>query len=335
MLHVLFNFKQNNMKRIFFSASFLIFSFTITAQSVDFESFNLPLDTFNNGSDLSGGFTENEMFFFNSYDSAFGGFWDGFSISTMRNDTTAGIGNQYSSITVGGYLSGAYAVAYPPFSGDLDITLSLPTDVTFYWEGLRITNSTYAYLSMLNGDGFAKKFGGLDGTDPDFFRLKMFLLEDTTILDSAEFTLADFTFSDSLDDYIVDSWIHMDLSGWPAPNALTTSIAFELSSSDVSFGFINTPTYFCLDAIEYSITTSITEEETSEDLRAFANGKSIQISSTQSGVYEVYNMNGQLVVSGKANSGQTSVSMSRYTSGAYLVKLSNDNLEKATKLYIP
>ena len=323
------------MKRIFFSASFLLISFTINAQSVHFESINLPLDTFDNGSDLNGGFTENDMFFYNSYDSALGGFWDGFSISTMRNDTTSGNGNQYSSIAAGGYTSDAYAVAYPPFSGDIDLTFSLPTDVTFNWEGLRITNSTYAYLSMLNGDGFAKKFGGLDGTDPDFFRLKMFLMEDTTTLDSAEFTLANFTFTDSLDDYIVDSWVHMDLSGWSSPNGVNTSIRFELSSSDTSFGFINTPTYFCLDAIEYSITTGVSDDENETQLRATALGKTVQVHSNQATAYQIYNMSGQLVEAGNTNSGKTSISMSGHVSGAYLVKLSSQNLEKVTKLYIP
>ena len=34
-----------------------------------------------------------------------------------------------------------------------------------------VTNTTFAFLSMQNGDEFAKQFGGDDGNDPDFFKV--------------------------------------------------------------------------------------------------------------------------------------------------------------------
>ena len=34
---------------------------------------------------------------------------------------------------------------------------------------IQVTNSTYAAISMRDGDSFAKKFGGGSGDDPDFF----------------------------------------------------------------------------------------------------------------------------------------------------------------------
>jgi hypothetical protein len=36
-------------------------------------------------------------------------------------------------------------------------------------EGLYITNGTYPYLSMRDGDGFAKKFGGASGDGARLF----------------------------------------------------------------------------------------------------------------------------------------------------------------------
>ena len=36
---------------------------------------------------------------------------------------------------------------------------------------VRLTNTTFAALSMRDGDAFAKQFGGVSGDDPDWFLL--------------------------------------------------------------------------------------------------------------------------------------------------------------------
>ena len=38
-------------------------------------------------------------------------------------------------------------------------------------SGAYFTNTTYTALSMLNGDGFAKQFGGASGTDADWYNI--------------------------------------------------------------------------------------------------------------------------------------------------------------------
>jgi hypothetical protein len=41
----------------------------------------------------------------------------------------------------------------------------------FNGQGVYVTNTTYAYNSMRDGDMFAKKFGGPTGNDPDWYKL--------------------------------------------------------------------------------------------------------------------------------------------------------------------
>ena len=111
---------------------------------------------------------------------------------------------------------------------------------------MAITNTTYAALSMVHGDDFAKKFGGETGDDPDFFLLT---IEGVDAADSSvgtvEFYLADFRFADNSKDYIVEDWTTVDLSAISA----AVELKFSLTSSDVgSFG-MNTPTYFAADNV--------------------------------------------------------------------------------------
>lgn len=84
----------------------------------------------------------------------------------MKDDTTAGYGNQYSAITARGVNNSEnYATAY----AGAPVSVKLQTGIAgSILKGVFVTNSTYAVLSMENGDAYAKKFGGSDGTDPDF-----------------------------------------------------------------------------------------------------------------------------------------------------------------------
>ena len=49
--------------------------------------------------------------------------------------------------------------------------LLITLDTAGVIDGLYVTNNNYAYYSMLNGDAFAKKFGGGSSDDEDWFLL--------------------------------------------------------------------------------------------------------------------------------------------------------------------
>lgn len=207
---------------------------------VDFEDVGLPSSGVWNGSDNSGSFRSGGMIFYNSYSADYDS-WSGFACSDHRDTLTAGYDNQYSSIAGGGYGgSGHFAIAYD--FGNLKIELEVPSTVA----GMFLTNSTYAFLALRDGNAFAKKFGGSTGDDPDYFRVVISGMDvrgDTsgTVL----FYLADFRAGDRKDDYIVRSWEWVDLTSLGE----VASLRFSLESSDMGPYGMNTPGYFCIDNI--------------------------------------------------------------------------------------
>ncbi|NET62291.1 MAG: DUF4465 domain-containing protein [Symploca sp. SIO2E6] len=220
----------------------------LAQEVVDFEDLTLSPESFYNGSDGAGGFTSKGVFFNNSYNPTFDS-WSGWSYSNTTDTTTPGFTNQYSAFTGSGFNgSSNYGIAFTFSPGDAYI--DVPTG--FSVNSARITNTTYAALSMLNGDQFAKKFGGPSGNDPDFFLLTITGLDDSNaVVGTVDFYLADYRFADNSQDYILDTWELLDLS------SLTdaTRLSFALTSSDVgSFG-MNTPAYFALDDLTLDSST--------------------------------------------------------------------------------
>ncbi len=192
---------------------------------------------FENGKNLSGSFVTGQTTFYNSFtiDSGWET-WSGWAYSNTTDTVTRGYTNQYSAYVLSG--SGEpnnYGVGFPAATVDLP---GAPV-------GFHITNTTYAALSMLKGDGFAKKFGGDSGLDPDFFLLT---ITGTDLqgggTGQVQFYLADYRAADTQDDYIVQNWTWVDLAGL---DETTRQLHFRLSSTDNGSWGMNTPGYFALD----------------------------------------------------------------------------------------
>jgi hypothetical protein len=188
---------------------------------------------------------------FGSFNNEFSDFgsgccWQGWAYSQLVDTTTPGFANQLSAIAGSGASGSAtYGVA---FTGGVVGAQAPVSRITFDEPvsliGAAITNTTYAALSMRDGDAFAKKFGGASGADPDYFILTITGRDGANAATgSVDFALADYRFDDSALDYIVTDWTLVELSGLGSVKALE----FELASSDESFGFLNTPSYFALD----------------------------------------------------------------------------------------
>ncbi|MBM4092135.1 MAG: DUF4465 domain-containing protein, partial [Planctomycetes bacterium] len=110
--------------------------------------------------------------------------------------------------------------------------------------GAYFTNTTYAALSMRDGDSFSKKFGGELGSDPDWFLLKISGLNaGGGVTGTVDFYLADYRFADNRQDFIVDTWTWVDLSSLGE----VSSLKFDLSSSDTGDWGMNTPAFFAMD----------------------------------------------------------------------------------------
>ncbi len=219
----------------------ILASTQLWAQSIStFEDISLAPNSFYNGSDFKGGFKSGSAFFTNMHDTTFGPYWEGFSVSNTKDDSTPGYLNQYSAITGGAWGGNNYGVFYLGGKIILDSTISNNSI-----SGFSITNSTYTYFDMKEGSQFSKKFGGVSGNDPDYLRVvinawkKGGIPADTSI----KVYLADYTSSDNTKDYILKTWKWVNLLSF----GQVDSFAFKMESSDTGAFGINTPRYFCID----------------------------------------------------------------------------------------
>ncbi len=308
---------------------FLITTFLLTAQTIaDFEELEIPAESFLDGSDGSGGFSSGNIFLPNSFNPEFFS-WSGWAISTTTDTITPGFINQYSAISGSGVEGSAtYALSF--IFGESVMRLSERSTV----NGLFLTNNTYAYLSMLEGDDFAKKFGGATGDDPDFYRLTIKkYVEGQLSQDSVDFYLADYRFEDNSQDYIVDDWTFVDLSSLGEAD----SLSFTVASSDVGQFGINTPTYVCIDNVSTALsgTTAIDFVPTEELFQLYPNPTTsfLQLNSLSQQPMEVaiYSMTGQLVFS-KALVESEILDMRHLTQGTYIVHVVNDKMQASQLL---
>jgi hypothetical protein len=233
------------MMKTFFFLHLLCVSTVLAGQTIaDFENFGLTTGMFLNNAGSSGSFQSGNTVLPNSYNADWE-VWSGWAISATTDTQTPGYLNEYSAIAGGGVGgSTAYAVSYAFSPTNIHLTGDAAGGVV---SGLYVTNSTYAYLSMKEGDAFAKKFGGITGNDPDFFLLTIKKFYNGQLsADSINFYLADYRFTDNSLDYLVKDWTWIELTS--LGNA--DSLQFSLSSSDAGAFGMNTPAYFCVDDVQ-------------------------------------------------------------------------------------
>jgi len=164
----------------------------------------------------------------------------GIAISNWTDKETAGYENACSVYAGGGHSgSDIFGVSY----GSTSIYFNT-TGAEYIIEEMWVTNGTYAVLSMMNGDSWAKKF---THADKDWFKLTIKGYKSSSDVETGivEFYLADFRTAGSPG--IITEWSKIDLTSLGKVH----SIKFELSSSDndPSGLWMNTPAYFCLDNI--------------------------------------------------------------------------------------
>jgi len=232
---------RRNGSRVWIATWAIIWAaWPVCAQVSSFEDVNLPPDSFWNGNDGGGALVSGSVSFLNNYYPEYAS-WDGFAASTVHDPTVKGWDGQYNAITGSGLLSSdAYGVYYRGYGDPPRIALGEPSEV----QGVYVTNISYAYYALREGDMFTQRFGGDDGHDPDWFMLTVTGLDaNETAVGSVDFFLADFRFEDDSRDYVVDQWTFLDLSGL----GQVTSLALEMSSSDNGPYGMNTPAYCALD----------------------------------------------------------------------------------------
>jgi hypothetical protein len=220
----------------------------VVVTTTTFESMSIPSNPgYVANSDPVGntnpGFTFDGNHFNNEFNTAWD-IWSGWAISNKVDAVDPKAPNytyQYSTIAGGGAGgSSNFALSF----GDSYINVADGQSVL----SMDVTNTTYAYLSMSNGDQFSRKFAA-----GDFFLLTITghdgLNGSGASTGQVDFYLANFLGSNA---YIVDAWTNVDLTGLGSARSLT----FSLSSSDNGDFGMNTPAYFAMDDFRTFVTTS-------------------------------------------------------------------------------
>lgn len=245
---------------LLFTASVL--ALAATAQAATFDDLTLGTesywygtdDTYDNGEGQYNTFQSDGATFNNYHTHYYSDYfasemhsWESWAYSNLSDITTVGSSNEFTAMGSGvtgqnGTEGSAnYSVAYSGYYSVPTATFDSPVQVS----GAYFTNNAYAYGSMLNGDAYAKMFGGQTGDDNDWFLLTI-TGKDVTgeVTDTVEFYLADFTFGDNGQDYIINDWTFVDLTSL---GSNVQSLEFSLTSSDTGTYGMNTPAYFAMD----------------------------------------------------------------------------------------
>lgn len=316
-------------------SSALIVAFQVQSQHATFENPALTAESAWYGQDqVTDGdtiYTSGDFNFENNYNSGWGSF-AGWAVSNVTDNTTPGWTNQYSAVTGSGESSSSqYAVCYASSWEEHRLFNSLAGAEML--QGFYITNTTYAYYAMLNGDDFTKPFGAdtnaqgmVDGTNgEDWFLLTIYGLDEDSLYtgDSVNFYLADFRFSNDADDYIVDQWTYVDLSVLGPVKGLD----FVLSSTDTTGGFgMNNPAYFAMDNL-FGAYAGI-DALMADQLEVYPNPTTglLNIQIPQNAQVMIHNSNGKLMHEEFSSEKVLQLDLSAYENGIYFITSISDGV---------
>lgn len=307
------------MNRLYVITLVLLLPFLASSQAqIDFEEFNLEVDSFLNGSDMNGGFQSYSHFFPNDYNPQWNS-WTGWSISASRDTTTRGFTNQFACISGhGNNESKTYAISY---AFDPVRIIDIDQESRAYFD-LYMNNATYTYWSILEGDAVAKKFGGPSGNDPDYYYVSIHGYQNGEFMkDSVVFYLADYRFEDNSKDYVINEWTRVDLSRLNGAD----SLEFVTYSSDVGQFGKNTPTYFCIDDFDYGPGASTFDYRQFQDLQLSPTVTQDEVffQEEQSGILNIIDASGR-IIERKTIDRSRSISTAHLKTGKYHLILEKD-----------
>jgi len=256
------------------------------------------------------------------------GFWSNFTVSNSTNTELTGMAGQYTAITGKGVDgSDNYAVAFV-YDTEVSAIDGYPREIT----GCYVTNNMYAYTSMTEGDQYA----GAPFTTGDYLVLYAIGLDEMgEEIDRTEFYLADYRSTDEAEHYIVEDWRWFDLSVLGE----VSKVRFEMAGSRTGNFGLNTPAYFCLDNFNGEAPDAVAETM-AENLNVSvypnpSNGVvNIKMDNNEMFTYYVYNSIGQTVMTGTSANEITTIDLSTFGSGMYLINVNCKGNINAKKVFI-
>ena len=175
--------------------------------------------------------------------------WEGFTVSKVASDTT----NAFGCMAKGG-LKGEgtpFIVGYFSEYYTMNNTESFPSsnivyfDDSYYPQEVYICQSTNTMKALKDGMAPARAFTKKDTLTLIISGLNNLYEE----VSSVEYYLA-------IDSVFNTTWTKVDLS----PLGNVAGLSFRMTSTDMSYGYMNTPSYFALDGLKIGTETSTGSE---------------------------------------------------------------------------
>ncbi len=294
----------------------------------DFESFTLTTNSFYKDTNSVPFQTSNAIFPYEWTKGQYPYWSGGTAYTNVADSVTGDFTNLYGVKALKGFFnSNNYAVMQDRAA----IRVKSPHTIV---EGFYFTNTTYAFTSMKEGDLFARKFGDTTGTGsgatiaqgayPDFFKVTVKGYKNgAQKTDTIQFMLADFTFTNSVQDYIVKDWRWMNVS----KIGEVDSLKFIMYSSDVGNFGINTPLYFAIDNFTSKIPSyvGLNDFKFSGDFVVFPNPfkNEITINSHQTiAKVKLIDIQGKcLLVDSPNNETSVKLNLEHFDSGIYFLEI--------------
>ncbi len=175
--------------------------------------------------------------FTNTFDTSFGGFYEGFAISNTVDTTTPGFVNQYAAFPGSG--SGGSSNYLINSGAGSSATASL------LFESVDIANTTYTAIATQGDDGNASPFVSGPLADSDgFLDLIISGSNSAAPINQIVVSLADYR---TAADFLLADWRTVDVSALQ-----TNQLTFSFEGSDVGTFGLNTPAYFAIDNVVLS-----------------------------------------------------------------------------------
>lgn len=323
------------MKKIFTKCSLLLASLLANHSQAQvsvetFDTYTLSANSFYKNTSVDNWETPSATFHY-SWDLG-SDYWESGSAYTNVNDTVNGTFTNLYGCIPGEAFSGSN---YVTVQGGAKVSLKNLSILS----GFYVTNTTYAWKTIKNGNAFSRKFGDTTGTFsggmyaqghyPDWFKLVVRGYREGNLLsDSVEFYLADYRSTGTANDYVVKNWQFVNCTSL----GIVDSVFFYLKSSDVgSFG-MNTPSFFSLDNFTTNSTVGISESGRISTVSLFPNPANdyinLQFYTQQSKIMQLHisDVTGRVVKSMEyhsvAGENAVNIDLSELQSGIYFL---NDN----------
>lgn len=327
-------------KTIMLVSGILISTMGQSQNTVTFDTFTLSPNSYyqdNAGTD----FSSNGVSFQYGWNTGWSGWESGTAYTNIFDTINGSYPNIYNCITGTAFSGDNYATVQ---SGAV-IALSNTTTAI---SGFYITNTTYAWKSLKKGDSFARKFGDTTGTGsgntiaqgeyPDWFKLSVLGYRNgNQLTDTVNFYLADYRATGTSNDYIVKNWQFINCISL----GQVDSIKFEMTSSDNSFGYMNTPAFFSIDNFTTQSTVGINELHTITNINLYPNPASetlflnyeslitdeLKINITDINGEEIKNTNSEVFI----GTNQLQINIENLNSGIYFIDVITNNTTKKLK----